>query len=105
MGSHLCYAARMNDMMDLGDFTATRRMIPIAMIAVVVGILATFVAKLLLDLIALFTNLFYFQRFSLDAVSPFEHHLGYASVAVPIVGALIIGLMARYGSERIRGHG
>ncbi len=95
----------MNDMMDLGDFTATRRMIPIAMLAVVVGILATFVAKLLLDLISLFTNLFYFQRFSLDAVSPFEHHLGYASILVPIAGALIIGLMARYGSERIRGHG
>ncbi len=91
--------------MDLGDFTATRRMIPIAMIAVVVGILATFVAKLLLALISLFTNLFYFQRFSIEAASPFEHHLGYASVAVPIVGALIIGLMARYGSERIRGHG
>src|SRR5204862_530471 len=85
--------------------TATRRMIPIAMIAVVVGILATFVAKLLLDLIALFTNIFYFQRFSLDAVAPFEHHLGYASILVPIVGALVIGLMARYGSERIRGHG
>ncbi|CAN5830992.1 chloride channel protein [soil metagenome] len=91
--------------MDLGDFTATRRMIPIAALAIVVGILATFVAKVLLDLIALFTNIFYFQRFSLDASSPAEHHLGIASVAVPVVGALIIGLMARYGSERIRGHG
>jgi len=105
MGSHTCYVAPMNDMMKLGDFTATRRMIPIAGIAIVVGLLATFVAKLLLDLIALFTNLFYFQRFSLDAVSPFEHHLGYASIAVPVIGALVIGLMARYGSERIRGHG
>ena len=92
-------------MMELGDFTATRRMIPIAALAIVVGILATFVAKVLLDLIALFTNLFYFQRLSLEAVSPADHHLGLASIAVPVVGALIIGLMARYGSERIRGHG
>ena len=92
-------------MMELGDFSATRRMIPIAVLAIAVGALATVVAKLLLDLIALFTNLFYFQRFSFAEVSPADHTLGYASVAVPVVGALIIGLMARYGSERIRGHG
>ncbi len=92
-------------MMHLGDFTATRRMIPIAGIAIVVGLLATFVARFLLDLISLFTNLFYFGRFSLDAASPADHHLGLASVLVPIGGALVIGFMARYGSERIRGHG
>lgn len=95
----------MDDLTDLGDFTATRRMIPIAALAIAVGILATFVAKLLLLLIALCTNLAYFQRWSLAAASPADHHLGLASVAVPVVGALIIGLMARYGSERIRGHG
>ena len=38
-------------------------------------------------------------------VSPVGNHLGYFSVLVPIAGALIIGVMARYGSERIRGHG
>lgn len=92
-------------MMDLGDFTATRRLVPIAIIAVVVGILATFVARLLLDTIALATNLFYYQRFSLEAASPADHHLGALSILVPIAGAIIIGLMARYGSERIRGHG
>jgi len=90
---------------ELADFTATRRMGLIAGIAIVVGVLAAFVASFLLKLIALFTNLFYFQRASLDASSPATHHLGYASVLVPIAGALIIGLMARYGSERIRGHG
>ena len=37
--------------------------------------------------------------------SPASNHLGLYAVFVPVAGALIIGLMARYGSERIRGHG
>ena len=90
---------------ELGDFTATRRMIPIAGLAIGVGLLATVVARLLLVLIALCTNLAYYQRWSLAPASPAEHYLGALAVAVPVVGALIIGLMARYGSERIRGHG
>jgi H+/Cl- antiporter ClcA len=90
---------------ELGDFSATRRTVFLAAIAIVVGVLAAFVASFLLQLIALFTNIFYFQRLSLEAASPAQHHLGLASVAVPVAGALIIGLMARYGSERIRGHG
>ena len=56
-------------------------------------------------LIGLFTNLFYFGRWSTALVSPAGNHLGMYSVLVPIGGALIIGVMARYGSERIRGHG
>jgi len=59
----------------------------------------------LLRLIGLFTNLFYFGRWSTALVSPTGNHLGLFSVLVPIGGALIIGIMARYGSERIRGHG
>jgi H+/Cl- antiporter ClcA len=59
----------------------------------------------LLRLIGLFTNLFYFGRWSTAMVSPAGNHLGLFSVLVPIGGALIIGVMARYGSERIRGHG
>ena len=90
---------------ELADFTATRRMVFIAMIAIALGVVATYVAFALLQLIALFTNLFYFQRFAFTAASPASHTLGAASVAVPIAGALIIGVMARYGSERIRGHG
>ncbi len=90
---------------ELGDFTTTPRMIPIALIAIGIGVLSSFVAKALLALIALFTNLFYFQRFSLAAASPANHHLGAVSIVVPAIGALLIGLLARYGSERIRGHG
>ncbi|HTO91475.1 MAG TPA: chloride channel protein [Candidatus Sulfotelmatobacter sp.] len=63
------------------------------------------VATALLKLIALFTNLFYFQRWSFQAVSPASHHLGPWAILPPIVGGLIIGLMARLGSDRIRGHG
>jgi H+/Cl- antiporter ClcA len=90
---------------ELSDFTATHRMVFLAAIAIVLGIVATYVAFALLQLIALFTNLFYFQRFAFTQVSPASHTLGLASVAVPVAGALIIGVMARYGSERIRGHG
>jgi H+/Cl- antiporter ClcA len=59
----------------------------------------------LLDMIAFFTNLFYFQRLSVHLVSPFGNTLGWIAVVIPVGGGLIVGLMARYGSEQIRGHG
>lgn len=90
---------------DLADFTATRRVVPISVLAVVIGGVAAFVAYGLLHLIDLSTNLFYYQRVSFQPATPQGHHLGPWSVLVPIVGALVIGLMARFGSERIRGHG
>jgi H+/Cl- antiporter ClcA len=90
---------------ELGDFTTSWRVIPISLLAVVIGLLSTGVAIVLLRLIALFTNLFFFQRWSTALVSPAGNHLGVLVVLVPVVGALIIGFMARYGSERIRGHG
>jgi H+/Cl- antiporter ClcA/CBS domain-containing protein len=89
----------------LGDFTATVRLLPISGLALAIGGLAAVVALALLRLIGLFTNLFYFGRWGTALVSPSGNHLGYFSVLVPIGGALIIGFMARYGSERIRGHG
>src|SRR5262249_23467146 len=63
------------------------------------------VALALLRLIGLFTNLFFFQRWDSALVSPAGNTLGALEVVVPVVGALIIGVMARYGSERIPGHG
>jgi CIC family chloride channel protein len=89
----------------LGDFTTTIRLLPISGLAMAIGVLAAFVALALLRLIGLFTNLFYFGRWNTTLVSPAGNHLGWLSVLVPIGGALIIGVMARYGSERIRGHG
>ena len=89
----------------LGDFTTTARLLPISGLALVIGVVASFVALALLRLIGLFTNLFYYGRWSTALVTPAGNHLGIFSVLVPVGGALIIGLMARYGSERIRGHG
>src|SRR5262245_40546202 len=90
---------------ELGDFTTTPRLLRISALAIGIGALSAFVALGLLKLIALFTNLFFYQRISAESVQPEGHHLGWLVVLVPIVGAIIIGFMARYGSERIRGHG
>src|SRR5262245_13994447 len=89
----------------LGDFTTTPRVLVISALAIVIGAVCAFVALALLRLIGLFTNLFYYGRWSSALVSPVGNHLGWFGVLVPVVGALIIGVMARYGSERIRGHG
>ncbi|MBA2393828.1 MAG: chloride channel protein [Ktedonobacteraceae bacterium] len=89
----------------LGDFTANSRMILLSFLALGIGIISAFVALILLRLIGLFTNLFFFQRWSTALVSPAGNKLGLFEVLVPVIGALIIGFMARYGSERIRGHG
>jgi chloride channel protein, CIC family len=89
----------------LGDFTTTPRVIALSVMAIVIGFIGAYVALILLRLIGLFTNLFFFQRWDTALVSPAGHHLGPFVILVPVVGALIIGLMARYGSERIRGHG
>jgi CIC family chloride channel protein len=90
---------------ELGDFTTTWRVIPISLLAIMIGVVCAFVALALLRLIGLFTNLFYFGRWNTALVSPAGNHLGVYSLFVPIAGALIVGVMARYGSERIRGHG
>ncbi len=89
----------------LGDFTTSPRIITISIMAIGIGVLSAFVALILLRLIGLFTNLFFFQRWSTALVSPAGNHLGFWEILVPVIGALIIGLIARYGSERIRGHG
>jgi chloride channel protein, CIC family len=90
---------------DLADFTATSRLLPVSAFAVVIGIVAAFVARVLLQLIGLFTNLFFFQQVSTALVTPAGHHLGPFVILLPVAGAIVVGLMARYGSERIRGHG
>jgi len=89
----------------LGDFTTTPRVIILSALAIVIGVLGAVVALALLRLIGLFTNLFFFQRWDTTLVSPAGNHLGVLVVLVPVFGALVVGLMARYGSERIRGHG
>ena len=89
----------------LRDFTTTWRVLPISGLAIVIGVGAAYVAVALLRLIGFFTNLFFYQRISTQLVSPAGHHLGYAVIAVPVIGGIIVGLMARFGSDKIRGHG
>ena len=90
---------------DLADFTAAPRLLVISALAIGIGIVSAYVALGLLTLIGLFTNLFFFQRFSTALITPEAHTLGPWVILVPVAGALVIGVMARYGSDRIRGHG
>ncbi|HEY8100105.1 MAG TPA: chloride channel protein [Burkholderiaceae bacterium] len=87
------------------DFGADQRLLYLSAIAIVIGVISTLAAYVLLRLIYFFTNLFFFQTFSFANHSPSEHSLGAWVIAVPVIGGLIVGLMARFGSEKIRGHG
>jgi CIC family chloride channel protein len=89
----------------LGDFTIDRGALRLIVMAPVVATAGTAAAWALLQLIALVTNLAYFGRLSTEAVDLGQSPWGIAAALVPPVGCLIIGLMARYGSEKIRGHG
>ena len=89
----------------LADFTRDRRVIALSLMAVLIGALGALVADALVWLIAVITNLAFYQTFSSAFKSPEHHRLGLSVVFVPAVGGLVIGLMARYGSEKIRGHG
>ncbi|MFF7056613.1 chloride channel protein [Achromobacter spanius] len=89
----------------LGDFTTDRRVVLLMALAVPVGLASVVAAWALLRLIAMCTNLAYHGQFSFADMPITTGALGWGSVAIPVVGCLIIGLMARYGSEKIRGHG
>lgn len=89
----------------LADFTTNRRVLVLCALAVPIGVIAAGVAKALLWLIAVFTNAAFFLRLSAAPASLAGHHFGWWGVLVPALGGIVIGLMARYGSEKIRGHG
>ncbi len=93
------------DQRHLRDFTTDARVLLIAAIAVVVAAVGLGAGVALMDLIRLATNLAYFGRFTLQDLKLADTPLGLWAVLVPVGGALVIGLMARYGSEKIRGHG
>ena len=89
----------------LRDFRTDSRMLVLVILAIPIGVVSALVAKALLWVIAELTNLVFFQRFD-SILPPLEHHhLGVWVIAAPVVGAVVIGLLARYGSEKIRGHG
>jgi CIC family chloride channel protein len=94
------------DVRHLGDFSMPRRTLAITGLALPIGAAAAVVAWALLRLIGLITNLVFYQRVATDLVAPgATHHSPFLVLLAPVVGGLVIGLMARYGSEKIRGHG
>jgi H+/Cl- antiporter ClcA len=81
------------------------RVVALSGLAILVAGAAGLIAQLLTRLIGLITNLAFHGRFSTSFASPAGNHLGWWVVLVPVAGALVVGVMARYGSAAIRGHG
>ena len=82
-----------------------RRVVYLCILAIGIAVAAGFVAQGLTHLIGLITNLAFYGRFSFEMVSPAQHGLGAWVIGIPVIGGLIVGVMARYGSKAIRGHG
>ena len=82
-----------------------RRVLWISALALAIGLAAALVARVLTALIGLITNLAFYGRLSASFASPAGNHLGWWVVAVPVAGGLVVGVMARFGSRAIRGHG
>ena len=82
-----------------------RRLLLMTALSLPIAVAAGFIAQGLTHLIGLITNLAFYGRWSSEFVSPAGHSLGAWVIAVPVCGGLIVGLMARYGSKAIRGHG
>ncbi len=82
-----------------------RKSLRLSAFAIGLALVVTPIARLLMMLIGLITNLVFYGRVSTDLVSPAGNHLGLWVIALPVAGSLIVGLMARYGAKAIRGHG
>src|SRR2546423_14437294 len=78
------------------------RMVLLSFLSAAIGLVAGLVAYALYKLIGLFTNLFFFQRWSADITSAQFHHLGGWVMLVPVIGGLIVGIMAKYGTPKIK---
>jgi CIC family chloride channel protein len=106
----------LEDMKKMGTFTTSKpsltdsqpaqfRMVLVSFLAAAIGLVAGLVAFALYKLIGLFTNLFFFHEWSTTFRSVGSHHLGAWVILVPVVGGLSVGVMAKYGSSKIKGHG
>jgi H+/Cl- antiporter ClcA len=81
------------------------RLLHLCVLAAIIGVVAGFAAYLLVSLIGLISNLVFFQRVGFEIPDLQQHTLGPLVIVVPVIGGLIIGLMAKYGTSKIRGHG
>jgi len=80
-------------------------MLLISLLSAAIGIVAGIVAFALYKLIGLFTNLFFYHRWSSTFASAQHNHLGWMVIVTPVIGGLIVGIMAKYGTSKIKGHG
>ncbi|WP_374414429.1 chloride channel protein [Novosphingobium colocasiae] len=101
----MIHSAAIHPRRPLADHSADRRMLLLAAAALVVGSGGAAGAWVLLKAIAIATNLFWFGHLSAAPNAIVDNTLGLWLVAVPVIGSLIVGVMARYGSDKIRGHG
>lgn len=99
-------STRQRDLGHLADFDVSRRLLAIAALALPIGALGACLAWALLRLIGLITNLVFYDRLGTALVAPGEgHHSPLVILLAPVCGGLVIGLVARFGSEKVRGHG
>jgi chloride channel protein, CIC family len=82
-----------------------KRLISISVLCIGVAIAISLIAKFLVTLINVVTNISFYGVFSLKFQSPSYNHLGLWVILVPAIGGVIVGIMALYGSKAIRGHG
>ncbi len=87
------------------DVGEKKRLLFIAMLAVMVAVAISFIAKFLVHLISFITNIAFYGKASVAEASPVGNHLGLWVILIPVAGGVIVGLMALYGSKAIRGHG
>ncbi|HUJ15744.1 MAG TPA: chloride channel protein [Thermoanaerobaculia bacterium] len=81
------------------------RVVVICVWSIVLAIATGFIAQGLVAIIGLVTNISFYGRFSFAFSSPAYNHLGWIVLFIPAIGGVIVGIMARYGSTAIRGHG
>lgn len=82
-----------------------KRLLQISFLSIGVAIIISMIAKVLVLLINLVTNMFFYGSFDLAFRSPAENHLGIFVLILPAIGGILVGLMALFGSKAIRGHG
>ncbi len=89
----------------LADYSVDSRILYISALSAAIGAVATVAAWALLKLINLSTSLFYTRHFSFADVNPYSFPLHWWEAGLPVLGGLLVGIIARYGSPRVRGHG
>ncbi len=98
-------AANRDEIQPFVDSPAPFRMLLVSLLAAGIGLVAGLIAFALYKLIGLFTNLSFFHRWSTDFSSPQHNQLGWMVIVIPVIGGLIVGVMAKYGTSKIKGHG